>query len=106
MDGCVSEIKSIDTELCRLRDRIKLLTSEKLVAQKRLYDYMHARGLKTYDGILIEKIAPKGTLIPRMKQSEKKAAAIKLFEEVGIGEPFSFWDKLQQSQKRRIQETV
>jgi hypothetical protein len=94
----VREIKSINDELKRLRERTKKLNAQKKLTEKYLYDAMGRFHYEEYEGIKRDKIKPKDR-IKRLKAAEKKEAALRLFHEQGIPDPYSFWESLQETQK-------
>lgn len=98
MSSYVHEIASIDLELKRLRGVIKELTAQRARATTHLHQYMIRNQLEEVGGIKATKVAPKPKVI-RRKPKEKKEDAIRLFMEIGINDPETFWDDFQRTQK-------
>lgn len=98
MSSYVNEIKSIDAELKRLRERSSKLREQKQKAQSALYFFMKNNRHETYEGFKIDALAPKPKK-SRKSAKQKKADAIVLFQETGIPDPENFWNSLQSTQK-------
>jgi hypothetical protein len=102
MTSYVREIKSIVQEIKRLNDTAKRLKTQKLEKEGYLYQYMKDRGMTEIEGIKIGKICPKNEKIKRKKQSEKRDDALKLFRQVGVDDPESLWNRLEETRKSKM----
>lgn len=100
MASYVTEIKSIDKELVRIRENTKRLTSQKETAKQRLYEYMSAHHLSELDGIKIESIAPKNKK-KRKPAAQKKAEAMKILYDAGLVDAESIYNNIIKAQKNQ-----
>ncbi len=91
------EIESLDTELARLRTRIKELNEIKKQKQGYLYAHMMRHDISKVGKITITSITPKEKKTRRSK-TEKKNAAISLFYEIGHPNPDELWERLKSTQ--------
>ena len=98
MSSYINEIKSIDNELLRCRNRTKILTDQKNKAKLRLYEYMIQHHLDELDGIKIATITPKEK--PKRKPAaQKKADAVRVLYDAGLMDAESVYDQIRNSQK-------
>lgn len=101
-DGYIKEIESIKKELKLLTERRKILTARKQKLEKGLYDLMKRNQMELYQGYKKEKLQPKPVNTgPRKKKKEKYNDAIRLFMEIGIPDPESFYEQYQKTQKSK-----
>jgi hypothetical protein len=98
MSGYAKEIKSVDTELKRLRAHIKKLNEQKKRAEGRLFQYMERYHLDEYDGLQKAKIKPKEP-VKRKKPKEKREAVINLLFSSGIADAETVWEEMQKINK-------
>ncbi len=99
MKAYVQEIQNIETEMKRLRKRLKDLSELKQKPTQALYQYMVSHNLTRYEGIRIEKISPPPPKHPRKTPTQKKEDALKFFRGAGVGNPESFYQQYLLTQK-------
>lgn len=97
-DAYLYEIRSIDEELKRLRDRTRNLNSLKKQAQERLYNLCIDRGIEIIDGKSIEKLRPKEKVV-RVPKKQRDSNIIQTLREIGVPDPVSLYDQLKVIQK-------
>ena len=103
MSTYVDEINNIESEMKRLRKRLKQLRELKIGPSKALQRYMDANNLKIYKGITIKKITPTPKIL-RKPPSQKKKDALKFFREAGVGDPETFYQQYILTQKMKTPE--
>jgi hypothetical protein len=92
----IGEVSNIRKEIYRLNQHVKTLRNLKSGRESILYDFMSAKDIKNLEGITFASVRPR----PKRKPiKEKRRDAYELFEEEGIPDPESFWDRLQRTQK-------
>jgi len=97
-DSYIRNLNSIGESIKRHNAQLKILREKKKESEKRLHSYMIKNNMEEYGGYKASKIAPKEKKLVK-KKKEKKTDAIRLFSEIGITDPESFWDALQETQK-------
>lgn len=93
----IKSLDSVTIDIKRQNKYLKELREQKKKYEVEIVEWMERHGLREYNGIKLEKIKPKK--IVRKKQSEKRADAIRLFEEVGIQDAERLWFDLQKTQR-------
>ena len=78
MSTYVDEINNIESEMKRLRKRLKQLREFKIAPSKALHRYMVTNNLKIYKGITIKKITPTPKIL-RKPPSQKKKRCSEIF---------------------------
>ena len=103
MSTYVDEINNIESEMKRLRKRLKQLREFKMAPSKALHRYMVTNNLKIYKGIKIEKITPTPKIRKKLP-SQKKRDALIFFRDAGVGNPETFYQQYLLTQKMETPE--
>ena len=103
MSTYVDQINNIESEMKRLRKRLKQLREFKIAPSKALHRYMVTNNLKIYKWITIKKITPTPKIL-RKPPSQKKKDALKFFREAGVGDPETFYQQYILTQKMKTPE--
>lgn len=98
MDSIIRNLNGLNNTIKRYSSMIKDLKVKKKDFEGKLFQTMTRKGLNEYNGYKLEKLNHKQK-IPRKKNADKKADALKLFREVGIDNPELFWTAFQDTQK-------
>lgn len=102
-EAYIRQLKDLDSALKNYTLKMKQLRDQKKQVNSNLYNFMIKHNLEEYQGIKLQKITPKEK-VKRKKAKEKKEDALKLFYEIGIQNPESFWESLQKTQKPKTEE--
>jgi hypothetical protein len=97
-DSYIRQISELDIAIKRNREQGKKLREQKSLAQSRLYAYMVRHGMEEYQGIKVNKIKPP-LKTKRKSNKRRREDGIRLFHQVGIPDPESFWNEFQGTQK-------
>ncbi len=99
MSVYAAELANIENEMKRLRARLKELRALRQKPAEALYRYMAGRNLSLYQGIRLDKIAPRPVGAPRKTPSQKKRDALEFFRNAGVGDPETFYKQYLLTQK-------
>ena len=98
--GYVKELKTLNEEIKRLNIEKKNMQIEKKNTEMRLHDWMSRSHIDEYEGYKKEKLRPKEKQkFIRKKKKEKVEDAMRLFRNIGIPDPETFWLEFQGTQK-------
>lgn len=96
--GYIREIENVEREIKRLRLKIKELKKQKMTAELHLANTMERMHITEVGKIKLEKIKPKEK-VKRKSRKQQKKEALRLFQEVGIPDPETFYTELERRKK-------
>lgn len=103
MEANARRLKDLEETLARLNHKTADLRKKRAEAKERLYQSMLKNNVEKCEGYTIKKIQPK-IRVKRKPAKAKKTDAIKLFADIGIEDPDSFYAEFEKTQKIVMEE--
>ena len=93
-ESFVRKIHSLDENLKKYNEKIKMLRSTRKETLERLAKWMEKKGLEEYKGIKLENISSKPKK-QRITKKYKKRETMRLFSEMGVQDPEDVFKRLE-----------